>query len=168
MRKMISYKTIVLFMFVALYGCGNGHFQKKQDGIVISLTQKNENDVQTICLQVISDDIIRVIASPDKNIKERKSLIALDSQQKTKWNANQSGDSIILKTATTQAIVRLSTGEICFTDSVGRVILAEQTGGGKSFESIEVEGKKGYSFRQVFESPSDEAFYGLGQHQSDE
>ena len=168
MRKMISYKTIVLFMFVALYGCGNGHFQKKQDGIVISLTQKNENDVQTICLQVISDDIIRVIASPDKNIKERKSLIALDSQQKTKWNATQSGDSIILKTATTQAIVRLSTGEICFTDSVGRVILAEQTGGGKTFESIEVEGKKGYSFRQVFESPSDEAFYGLGQHQSDE
>ena len=61
MRKMISYKTIVLFMFVALYGCGNGHFQKKQDGIVISLTQKNENDVQTIRLQVISDDIIRVI-----------------------------------------------------------------------------------------------------------
>ncbi len=165
---MKSLKTIVVFLFVALYGCGSDNFQKKQDGILISLAQKNKNDVKTIRLQVINDDIIRVIASPEKNITERKSLIALEPAHQTKWTATQSGDSIILKTATTQAIVRLSTGEICFTDSVGRIILAEQNGGGKTFESIEVEGKKGFSFRQVFESPSDEAFYGLGQHQSDE
>ena len=31
-----------------------------------------------------------------------------------------------------------------------------------------MEGKSGYTFRQIFESPADEAFYGLGQHQSDE
>jgi len=41
-------------------------------------------------------------------------------------------------------------------------------GGGKSFIPIEVEGTKGYTLRQVFESLDDEAFYGLGQHQSDE
>ncbi len=37
-----------------------------------------------------------------------------------------------------------------------------------SFQTIEVDNTTGYSFRQVFESPDDEAFFGLGQHQSDE
>ena len=53
-------------------------------------------------------------------------------------------------------------------DLEGNVILAENQGGGKTFTPIEVEGKKQYSVRQVFESPADEAFYGLGQHQADE
>ena len=48
------------------------------------------------------------------------------------------------------------------------MILQENKGGGKTFTPIEVEGTKGYTIRQVFKSPDDEAFYGLGQHQSDE
>jgi hypothetical protein len=55
-----------------------------------------------------------------------------------------------------------------FKDKDDRVILAEKPGGGRTFSPIEVEGTKGYSVRQLFESPDDEAFYGLGQHQSDE
>jgi alpha-D-xyloside xylohydrolase len=47
-------------------------------------------------------------------------------------------------------------------------LLEEPAGGGKYFSPVEVEGTKGYSMRQVFRSPDDEAFYGLGQHQSDE
>jgi alpha-D-xyloside xylohydrolase len=48
------------------------------------------------------------------------------------------------------------------------VILAEKPGSGRTFSPIEVEGTKGYSIRQLFDSPADEDFYGLGQHQSDE
>lgn len=39
---------------------------------------------------------------------------------------------------------------------------------GRSFKPIEVQGTKAYTVRQVFQSPDDEAFYGLGQHQADE
>ena len=42
------------------------------------------------------------------------------------------------------------------------MILQENKGGGKTFTPIEVEGTKGYSIRQVFESPDDEAFLWAG------
>ena len=50
----------------------------------------------------------------------------------------------------------------------GHTILREKTNGGKEFTPIEVEGTKGYTLRQVFESEDEEGLYGLGQHQSDE
>ncbi len=62
----------------------------------------------------------------------------------------------------------LITGQVIFCDENDRIILSEPPGGGKSFAPITVEGTEAYTIGQVFESPSDEAFYGLGQHQSDE
>ncbi|MCB6468003.1 hypothetical protein LI223_15210, partial [Dorea formicigenerans] len=65
------------------------------------------------------------------------------------------------------AIVSKATGEVRFTDASGNLILAEDEKG-RSFKPIEVQGTKAYTVRQVFQSPDDEAFYGLGQHQADE
>lgn len=160
----------MLFLFVAsLVGCNSASYQKKEDGVFISLNQNASLDVKTIRLQVINDNIIHVSASPEKKLPDFKSLISICKPDVlTKWDVLQSGDSIILQTSTTRAIVLLSTGEIIFTDLLGNIILQEQKGGGKTFSSIEVENSKAYSFRQIFESPADEAFYGLGQHQSDE
>ena len=167
---MNRYKLIVLFFIVAsVVGCNNSNYQKTSDGIIISLKQTSPNDVRSIRLQVVTDDIIRVTASPLKKISDQKSLITSYTETKTSgWDVTQKGDSIILQTATTKAITSIKTGEIIFTDAKGNIILQEQHGGGKTFEPIEVEGSKGYTFRQIFESPDDEAFYGLGQHQSDE
>lgn len=80
----------------------------------------------------------------------------------------QNGDTIIVSTEEVKASVLASTGEVWFTDRNGELILQENKGGGKKFTPIEVEGTKGYTICQVFESPEDEAFYGLGQHQADE
>lgn len=167
---MNRYKLIVLFFVVAsVVGCNTSNYQKTSDGIIISLKQTSPNDVRSIRLQVVTDDIIRVTASPLKKLSDDKSLITSYTETKTSgWDVIQKGDSIILQTATTKAITSIKTGEITFTDAKGNIILQEQRGGGKTFESIEVEGSKGFTFRQIFESPADEAFYGLGQHQSDE
>lgn len=167
---MNRYKLIVLFFIIAsLVGCNSSNYQKTSDGITISLKQASPNDVRSIRLQVITDNIIRVTASPLKKITDQRSLITSYSKTQTSgWDVVETADSIILQTATTKAITSLKTGEITFTDLNGNIILREQVGGGKSFEPIEIEDSKGFSFRQVFESPADEAFYGLGQHQSDE
>ena len=160
---------MLLLVAAELVGCSNVPYQKKTDGIIISLQQKSSLDVRCIRLQVINDNIIHVSATPDKSFPEFNSLIAVcEPNQKTKWNVTQKGDSVILETATTRAITLLSTGEIKFTDRQGKVILQEQKGGGKTFSKIEVDNTEGYTFRQIFESPAEEAFYGLGQHQSDE
>jgi len=167
---MIKRNSIVtLLIFYSLIAFCQSSFQRKPDGILISIKQTSGFAVKTIQLQVITDDIIRVTATPLTKIQETKSLITTYTDtRKTGWSAKQSGNFVVLTTATTKAFVSIKTGEIRFTDLRGNIILQEQRGGGKSFKPIEVEGKSGFSFRQVFESPADEAFYGLGQHQSDE
>jgi len=167
---MIRYKLVVLLCMVAsVVGCSQSTFQKKQDGILISIKQTSGEAVKTIRLQVINDDIIHVMASPSNSLSEEPSLIAAYTEtKKDGWQAIQQNDNVVLQTATTKAVVSLKTGEIQFTDLKGNIILQEKQGGGKTFKPIEVDGHSGYTFRQVFESPADEAFYGLGQHQSDE
>jgi alpha-D-xyloside xylohydrolase len=157
------------FIFATLVGCNCANYQKISNGVVISLKQAKANDVQTIRLQVVNNDIIHVTASPSKKLSETPSLIAtyLATGDET-WKVTQVKNNIILQTTTMKAIVSLKTGEIKFTDLKGKTILNEQKGGGKTFTPIQADGHSGYTFRQVFESPADEAFYGLGQHQSDE
>lgn len=139
------------------------------DGIIINLKGENKQSAKQVRLQVITDDVIRVSATPSNKFSENKSLITVYEKTKTNgWDVIQQEGSVALKTSTTVATVSLSTGEVIFSDLEGNILLAENKGGGKSFSDIEIDGKKAYSMQQVFESPADEAFYGLGQHQADE
>ncbi len=160
---------VLSVLFAILCGCNNTLFRKTDDGVRISLTQLQNTDTKSIRLQVINDEIIRVSASPDRLLNDPKSLItAFGDTQKGGWNAVQKGDTILLTTAKLKVMVSMRTGEICFSDLNGTILLKEKIGGGKTFSPITVDGTTAWTFRQEFESPADEAFYGLGQHQSDE
>ena len=119
-------------------------------------------------LEVLGDRIIHVSATPEDAFKTHESLVVVPQNAHVEYEAVKRGDTVMVQTSAIKAYVLASTGEIWFTDRDGELLLREQIGGGKSFAPIEVDGTKGYSFRQVFESPSDEALYGLGQHQADE
>ena len=167
---MIRYRIIVLFIAATvIFGCSSASFQKTDNGIVVTVNSHTGTGAKKIRLQVINQNIIHVSATPENSFADPQSLITVPTpSNKTKWDAYQKGDSVLLKTATTTAIIHVQSGQITFTDAKGKIILQELQTGGKTFQPIEVEGSKGYSFRQIFESPADEAFYGLGQHQSDE
>ncbi|GHT49319.1 alpha-xylosidase [Bacteroidia bacterium] len=139
------------------------------DGVIIYLKSSESNPAKAIRLQVINNDIIHVSASPADTFSIKPSLLAAYSETlKQDWSYSATENDVILKTNSLTVTVCLATGEIVFSDSKGTVLLAENKGGGKSYEKIEVDGEKAYTLRQVFESPEEEAFYGLGQHQSDE
>jgi len=164
-------KSYLYFIFVcmAFCSCNKSSWQKVDDGVIITLKPTSSTSAQKICLQVVTDDIIRVKAVPGKDFPKEQSLMAVYTATQTSgWQLLEEHERVILQTATTQAIVSLKTGEIQFTDLVGNLILAENEGGGKTFAPMSVDGENAWSVRQVFESPDDEAFYGLGQHQSDE
>ncbi|NDV67965.1 TIM-barrel domain-containing protein [Dysgonomonas sp. 25] len=167
MRK--NYLSVIpLLLVFFLLSCA-GPYEKTADGVVVNVSNNDPLAVKKVRLQVITDDIIHVTATPASDFSKRESLItAFEDTKKEGWTIEEKEGSVALKTATTIANVSLSTGEVVFTDLEGNVILAENKGGGKSFEPVEVEGKKAYTMQQVFESPDDESFYGLGQHQSDE
>lgn len=168
--KIISFFSTFLFLSIIFTGCRHhAPYEKLKDGIIVNIESGANIPAHKIRLQVVTKDIIRVSATAGENFSDRKSLITIYENTKTEgWGIIESDDMITLKTSELQASVSFRTGEVVFTDSNGNILLAEKTGGGKSFTPIEIEEKKAYSIHQVFESPADEAFYGLGQHQSDE
>ena len=160
---------LIVLSALIFVACQSRPYQKMDDGIIINLKGENKQSAKQVRLQVITDDVIRVSATPSNKFSENKSLITVYEKTKTNgWDVIQQEGSVALKTSTTVATVSLSTGEVIFSDLEGNILLAENKGGGKSFSDIEIDGKKAYSMQQVFESPADEAFYGLGQHQADE
>ncbi|MFD0990068.1 TIM-barrel domain-containing protein [Mariniflexile jejuense] len=161
---------VSLFTGLLLVACSPTQktFLKTNDGIVVHLNKNSKTEVNTLRLQVLGDELIHVSASPENEFPKDSSLIIIPNIKKVPFNVFEEGDSILLTTATLKVMVSKLDGGIQFKDKEGKLVLAEKTGGGKSFSPIEVEGTKGYSIRQIFESPTDEAFYGLGQHQSDE
>jgi len=154
---------------MSLSACRSASVEQNEDGITISMNNSSSNIPKKIRLQVVTDNIIRVTASPDTTFSKRESLINVHPETlKTGWISTQSNSEVSIKTASIRATVSLKTGEISFSDKDGKTILVENAGGGKTFQPMEADGEKAWSIRQVFESPDDEAFYGLGQHQSDE
>ena len=87
-----------------------------------------------------------------------------------------------MNTHAVKAIVRKSDGRIVFFDGNGQQLLAE-VDDGKQFWDFTVperelgikggvqpteQQRHGLTWRMLFDSPDDEAFYGLGQHQSEQ
>jgi alpha-D-xyloside xylohydrolase len=158
---------IASFILLAglLVSCASkSNYEKMDNGIVVHLKAKEGGKLR---LEVITDDIIRVTASPVDSFSTRQSLMVVPRKSEpSSWRLEESEEQVSLITASLRANVSVTTGEVTFTDTTGQVILQEQKGGGKTFTGTTVGGQKSYQIRQVFESPDDEAFYGLGGHQN--
>lgn len=164
MKKILFLSIVVMF----LVACSKKVWEKTSNGVIIHPKSKVENGARTIYLEVINEKIIRVVASPNDELSKTKSLCVVDNAAKpVNFEVVEKNDSLILSTDKVKAKVSLATGEVKFYDENNRLILQERKAG-RIFSPVNVEGTDGYSFSQVFESPDDEAFYGLGQHQSDE
>lgn len=166
MNKMKN-TILILVSVLLLASCSTDRYEKTQNGVIVKVKQNNKDEVQLVRLQVVNDKIIHVTATPEDRFSTNKSLITVPQKQDTKFTVSETEKDVKITTSEITAAVSLTTGEIVFTDKTGKVILNEDNGG-KTFKAIEVEGTKGYEIRQVFQSPNDEAFYGLGQHQADE
>ena len=58
-----------------------GTYQKQTDGVLFEFEKQKETNVQWLKIQICTDDIIRVIASPDTSFSVRPSLMV----EKTVW-----------------------------------------------------------------------------------
>lgn len=162
-KYLLLYGLLAVLPFSAQAG-----YKKIANGILVSLPEGELNQSKTVRLLVVNDEVIQVTASPEAKIQDKQSLVRVAPvKAPVKWNVESTSDSVFLNTGKLRAAVSLVTGEVTFYDMSGKLILRESNGG-RQFTPIEVEGRKGYTTRQQFNSPEDEAFYGLGQHQSDE
>jgi len=161
---------ISLFLAIFLFtSCAEKKWEKSDNGVIIHTKGKTGEDARLIKIEPISNRIFHVIASPQGSFSKDRSLCVYDQPgPRPVFDVNESGDSVIITSREIKASVSLITGAVTFMDKNDKILLRESEKGGKSFSPVSAEGHDGYSFQQVFDSPEDEAFYGLGQHQSDE
>lgn len=136
------------------------------DGVIVFTDPVFTGISAAVKLEVVSDNIIRVIASPGKEILASQSLVTVYSKRSDRfWNVVSSKESILLNTKSLTAIVNLKTGVVSFQDHNGKKIVTEKPIGGRHFRSGIIDGRRYYNLTQTFQTTSDDAWYGLGQHQ---
>ena len=140
---------------------------------------------KVICLEVVNDNIIRVRATSKDALPDKPASLMIVPQvtpAKGSYTVNEDDAMVVVKAANVRAEVSKATGEITFFDGDGNQLLKEAKDG-KQFKDFYVperelgiktgftvpeEARHGLTWQMKFDSPDDEAFYGLGQHQSEE
>ena len=178
--------TKTLFVTAALIlgtmGAQAADFVQNGNYLTVQLKQHQNYGPSQIRLQVVSDRIIRVQATAEQGFRSKQSLIIVPQNSKAQYKVEEQGDDLIITTAAMRAVLNEATGQITFYDLKNQVLLKEVAQGGKTFKPFIVPDreigvdiakvpeaqKHGWSWRALFDSPDNEAFYGLGQHQSEE
>ncbi|MGE5798430.1 MAG: TIM-barrel domain-containing protein, partial [Ignavibacteria bacterium] len=163
-------KLCILFIFGSflLNNLFAGEIRKEKDGILLEIKKQKDTDPRLLKIQVCSENIIRVIASPRDSFSTRKSLMADKiSWEPPEWTIKETDNSVELITSKLLIKIDKQNGEISFFNAKGELILHEKNGGGKIITAADVMGESTYHIQQLFNSPDDEAFYGLGAHQND-
>ena len=169
-------------LFLSAMGAQSAGFHQNGNVLTIQLKRHQNLGPNQIRLQVINDQIIRVQATAEQEFRNKQSLIIVPQTGKANYKVEEQGDNLIITTAAMRAVLNEATGHITFYDLKGNVLLNEVAQGGKTFKPFTVPDreigvdiakvpdaqKHGWSWRALFESPDNEAFYGLGQHQSEE
>ena len=140
---------------------------------------------KVIRLEVINDNIIRVRATAEASLPQKPASLMIVPQTapaKNSYTVSEDGETVVVKAKNVKAVVKKATGEVTFFDAEGNQLLKEAEDG-KQFKDFTVperelgikngftvpeEAKHGLTWQMKFDSPEDEAFYGLGQHQSEE
>jgi alpha-D-xyloside xylohydrolase len=156
------------FTLLLLASCNEKGYEKTADGVMVRL--KGGDDAPSFLkVQVVSDNIVRVQGLDDPDDANLESLVVVDDVfGKAEWSIEESDNTLKLRTASLTTEITLGNGQIKFIDKEGNVKLQEVERNSKTMVPFQDELKKLYRIRQVFDSPADEAFYGLGQHQNGE
>ena len=140
---------------------------------------------KVINLEVINGHIIRVRATSQGALPQKPASLMIVPQvapRKDSYSITEEGDNVVVTAKNVKAVVSKATGEVTFYDAEGKELLKEAKDGKQFWDftvpereyglkggaPISEEMKHGLSWQMKFDSPDDEAFYGLGQHQSEE
>ena len=183
--KMPAYVLSGCLSAVLLAACNAG-VQQNGSQVTVRVQEPAENGPKLVRLEVKGPKIIRVSATAEDRFADKESLIIVDQDVNTPYRFSRSGDTVTLATNEVQAHVLRSSGRVWFTDPDGKLLLAEQAECSKTFQPYSCRQTvwtatedgpateahpttyTGWTTRLVFDSPEDEALYGLGQHQADE
>lgn len=136
-----------------------GSYEKTSTGIVVKPDTGSAKEVR---LEVMTDSIIHVLAVDDPARPQIESLMTV-AKPGGSFTVKDGKDVVTLNAGKASARVSLKDGLITFYDAKGKAVL---TGAKAEIKAVTVEGKSYVATSAQFNKGTDEAFYGLGQHQN--
>lgn len=161
---------VSLYAFVLLTACSAEqvkHYEKVDDGVIVQI-DRGEEGIRYTKVRLVSDKLVQVFSSPESGTPTDTSLVVLNDELPlfSDWQLEENNDHLVLSTAALEVRIALSTGEVTFFDNEGALLLQEHNDGYAHFQPVDLEGEKAYELKQFFHADNDEAYYGLGQHQT--
>ena len=165
-KGLLLLNILCIFSFTGL-SAQSPSYTKTDDGIIVFTDSAFTGTSRAVKLEVVSDDIIRVIETPGKEITPTESLIIVKTKRpQVSWDIIPAKENLTLKTKYLSAIINRKTGQVTFLDQKGTKVLSEEPAVGENaFQPAVFDGSRLYRITQQFQTTPDDAWYGLGQHQ---
>ncbi len=183
MRKSLLFHFFILSFFSFSSSVSAADYTVEDNFVTIRMKSPTADGARIMRLQVVNDNIIRVQAtSKDVLPAKPQSLIIVPQTARPKFDVSEDDAAVTIQAHNVKAVVDKATGAVTFYDADGKLLLKEAANGKrftdftvpereyglKGGPAITEEMKHGLQWQMLFDSPADEAFYGLGQHQSEE
>lgn len=137
-------------------------YAKGQDGITCTL------DKGFMKIQIYKDDIIEVQYTILEAFPSKTSLVVTNSWiTQPQFQVTESSTEIIISTDKLKIKLNKSTNSIRYTELNDALILAEDDSVGKKMTAAIIAGIDTYNCETLYQSPADEALFGLGCHPTD-
>lgn len=137
-------------------------FQKTSDGVSFTL------DKGKMKIIVWGPDIIEVKYSILDSLATRQSLVIKEGLKPgSAFTVSEKGNEVVISTTKLKVKVNKATHAVTYADLGGNVILAEDGVQGKTMSAAVIAGIDTYRCTTKYQSPADEALYGLGCHPED-
>jgi alpha-D-xyloside xylohydrolase len=158
------------FFFIALYIVISAHsasaavmsYKQDADGVTFTL------DKGQMKIKVCQSDIIEVKYTVFNTFLQKESLVVNNKWlAKTDFKVTADNNSITITTAKLKLTINKATNAITYFDSEGDIIASEDKQNNKNMQAATIAGINTYNCSTQFNSPPDEALFGLGCHPED-
>jgi len=137
-------------------------YAKDADGVTFSL------DKGKMKVKVCTDDIIEVKYTMFNDFSQKESLVVNNKWlTKTGFTVAEGNGTVTITTAKLKLVIDKATNAITYLDKKGNVITSEDKTDNKNMQAATIAGIDTYNCTSQFNSPADEALFGLGCHPED-
>lgn len=154
--------TILFISYTAIAHSAIKSFKKEANGVSFIL------DKGLMKIRTCRPDLVQVKYTMLNAFPAENSLVVNNSfGQKINFAVAQTGVDVVIKTGKLIIKVNRTTNAITYLTSSGELIVSEDGAENKAMQAQTVAGISTYSCSTQFNSPADEALYGLGCHPTD-
>lgn len=160
------HSTVILFFFCAVLASG----QWIPDNPVTSVHKQSNGALLNLgtgkmMIEICADSIVHITYAPVWPISEHKNYVVIKTAwSATTWNLEQNGKEVIIATPKLQIKIGRADGLVTYSTPEGSELLSE---GPRQMNPGVVNKERTYRSEDVFKMyGSEEALYGLGQHQA--